>query len=163
MLRLLLSLELRLLLSEPLPQRRLLDVATELLRLLQLLLGAALRFQPLVRRRPLLHTLVGIHGRTCEGLSTSNAPLPWQVIGGGSGGLQCSKVAAKLGKKVACCDFVKPSPVGTTWGLGGTCVNVGCIPKKLMHAAATLGESAHDLESFGWTTASGEPLALKNS
>uniref|UniRef100_A0AAY4BI41 thioredoxin-disulfide reductase (NADPH) n=1 Tax=Denticeps clupeoides TaxID=299321 RepID=A0AAY4BI41_9TELE len=41
------------------------------------------------------------------------------VIGGGSGGLACSKE-------------------GTKWGLGGTCVNVGCIPKKLMHQAALL-------------------------
>ena len=62
------------------------------------------------------------------------------VIGGGSGGLAASKEAALLGKKVAVCDFVQPTPVGTTWGLGGTCVNVGCIPKKLMHQAALLGE-----------------------
>ncbi|RMX38762.1 hypothetical protein pdam_00018521, partial [Pocillopora damicornis] len=61
------------------------------------------------------------------------------VIGGGSGGLACSKEAAIIGKKVAVLDFVKPSPIGTTWGLGGTCVNVGCIPKKLMHQAAILG------------------------
>lgn len=37
-------------------------------------------------------------------------------------------------------DFVKPSPQGTKWGLGGTCVNVGCVPKKLMHYAGLLGE-----------------------
>lgn len=55
------------------------------------------------------------------------------VIGGGSGGLAAAKRAADLGKKVALADFVKPSPQNTTWGLGGTCVNVGCIPKKLMH------------------------------
>jgi len=73
------------------------------------------------------------------------------VIGGGSGGLAASKEAAKLGKKVAVLDFVKPSPAGTTWGLGGTCVNVGCIPKKLMHQAALLGESVKDAKSFGWT------------
>jgi len=72
------------------------------------------------------------------------------VIGGGSGGLACSKAAAKLGKKVAVCDFVKPSPVGTAWGLGGTCVNVGCIPKKLMHQAAQLGEAMKDAKSYGW-------------
>ncbi len=30
---------------------------------------------------------------------------------------------------------------GTKWGLGGTCVNVGCIPKKLMHQAGLLGEA----------------------
>lgn len=48
------------------------------------------------------------------------------VIGGGSGGLAASKEAVKQGaKKVAVLDFVKPSPAGTTWGLGGTCVNVG--------------------------------------
>ena len=39
-------------------------------------------------------------------------------------------------------DFVKPSPQGTKWGLGGTCVNVGCVPKKLMHYAGLLGESS---------------------
>jgi len=72
------------------------------------------------------------------------------VIGGGSGGLAASKEAAKLGKKVAVCDFVKPSPAGSTWGLGGTCVNVGCIPKKLMHQAALLGEAVKDATSFGW-------------
>jgi hypothetical protein len=55
------------------------------------------------------------------------------VIGGGSGGLACSKEAKKLGAKVAVLDYVKPSPQGSKWGLGGTCVNVGCIPKKLMH------------------------------
>ena len=48
--------------------------------------------------------------------------------------------AAQLGAKVACVDFVKPSARGTTWGLGGTCVNVGCIPKKLMHQAALLSK-----------------------
>ena len=73
-----------------------------------------------------------------------------QVIGGGSGGLACSKRAALLGKKVAVCDFVKPSPPGTKWGLGGTCVNVGCIPKKLMHQAAQLGEYMKDAKDYGW-------------
>ncbi len=63
------------------------------------------------------------------------------VIGGGSGGLAASKEAAKFGKKVAVFDFVKPTPIGTTWGLGGTCVNVGCIPKKLFHTASLVGES----------------------
>lgn len=48
-------------------------------------------------------------------------------IGGGSGGLAFVKEAARLGKKAACFDFVKPSHKGTTWGLGGTCVNVGCV------------------------------------
>jgi len=72
------------------------------------------------------------------------------VIGGGSGGLSCSKEAADLGKKVAVFDFVKPSPHGTTWGLGGTCVNVGCIPKKLMHHASLIGDSMKNTKAYGW-------------
>eukprot|EP00301_Raphidiophrys_heterophryoidea_P027949 c9907_g1_i1.p1 GENE.c9907_g1_i1~~c9907_g1_i1.p1 ORF type:complete len:515 (+),score=153.00 c9907_g1_i1:31-1575(+) len=72
------------------------------------------------------------------------------VIGGGSGGLAASKEAAQIGAKVAVLDYVSPSPQGTTWGLGGTCVNVGCIPKKLMHRAALVGEQLHDAQEFGW-------------
>eukprot|EP00897_Mesotaenium_endlicherianum_P007763 jgi/Mesen1/7014/ME000365S06155 len=72
------------------------------------------------------------------------------VLGGGSGGLATAKEAAKLGAKVACIDYVTPTPQGTQWGLGGTCVNVGCIPKKLMHHAGLLGESFADAREFGW-------------
>mmetsp|Transcript_60002 Transcript_60002/g.127064 ORF Transcript_60002/g.127064 Transcript_60002/m.127064 type:complete len:482 (-) Transcript_60002:409-1854(-) len=76
------------------------------------------------------------------------------VIGGGSGGLAAAKTAADLGAKVAVADFVKPSPAGTTWGLGGTCVNVGCIPKKLMHISSLYRETQADLASIGWDTKS---------
>ncbi|CAF1626277.1 unnamed protein product, partial [Didymodactylos carnosus] len=72
------------------------------------------------------------------------------VIGGGSGGLACSKEAKYFDKKVCVLDYVKPTPVGTTWGIGGTCVNVGCIPKKLMHQASLIGEYVHDSEDYGW-------------
>ncbi|KAL4655641.1 thioredoxin reductase 1, cytoplasmic-like [Arapaima gigas] len=72
------------------------------------------------------------------------------VIGGGSGGLACSKEAAALGKKVMVLDYVVPTPKGTTWGLGGTCVNVGCIPKKLMHQTALLRTALEDSRKFGW-------------
>uniref|UniRef100_A0A672IT50 thioredoxin-disulfide reductase (NADPH) n=1 Tax=Salarias fasciatus TaxID=181472 RepID=A0A672IT50_SALFA len=71
------------------------------------------------------------------------------VIGGGSGGLACSKEAAQLGQRVAVLDFVEPSAKGTRWGLGGTCVNVGCIPKKLMHQAALLGTAVKDVHTEG--------------
>lgn len=72
------------------------------------------------------------------------------VIGGGSGGLSTAREAVKHGAKVACLDFVKPSPAGSKWGLGGTCVNVGCIPKKLMHNAALLGEHSDTSSFYGW-------------
>lgn len=73
------------------------------------------------------------------------------VIGGGSGGLACSKRAVAYGKKVAVLDFVKPSPMGSQWGLGGTCVNVGCIPKKLFHTAALLHDHINDSKDYGWS------------
>jgi thioredoxin reductase (NADPH) len=72
------------------------------------------------------------------------------VIGGGSGGLASAKAANDLGAKVAVADFVKPSPAGTTWGLGGTCVNVGCIPKKLMHMSSLYKETQGDMHAMGW-------------
>lgn len=67
------------------------------------------------------------------------------IIGGGSAGLGFAiviyeyfkiKAAKKLGLSMVLFDYVTPSPRGTTWGLGGTCVNVGCIPKKLMHMSS---------------------------
>ena len=73
------------------------------------------------------------------------------VIGGGSAGLACAQEAADLGKKVTLLDYVKPSPAGSLWGLGGTCVNVGCIPKKLMHHAGLIRDSIRDAPSFGWS------------
>ncbi|XP_012277878.1 thioredoxin reductase 1, mitochondrial isoform X2 [Orussus abietinus] len=82
------------------------------------------------------------------------------VIGGGSGGLAAAKEAVEHGAKVAVLDYVTPSPRGTKWGLGGTCVNVGCIPKKLMHQAALLGEAIHDAAYYGWRLP--DPSAICN-
>ncbi|KAH8419575.1 hypothetical protein KR222_006965 [Zaprionus bogoriensis] len=72
------------------------------------------------------------------------------VLGGGSGGLACAKEACECGARVLCFDYVKPTPAGTKWGVGGTCVNVGCIPKKLMHQASLLGEAVHEAVAYGW-------------
>ncbi|XP_037869128.1 thioredoxin reductase 1, mitochondrial isoform X8 [Bombyx mori] len=82
------------------------------------------------------------------------------VIGGGSGGLACAKEAVNLGAKVTVLDYVTPSPQGTKWGLGGTCVNVGCIPKKLMHQAALLGESIHEAVAYGWEVPSLDAIKI---
>jgi len=73
------------------------------------------------------------------------------VVGGGSGGMAAAKRAAKHGARVVLFDYVNPSTQGTKWGLGGTCVNVGCVPKKLMHYAGIIGNTIHnDAEKFGW-------------
>jgi len=64
------------------------------------------------------------------------------TIGAGSGGVRASRVSASLGAKVA---------VAEERYLGGTCVNVGCIPKKLLVYASHYGEDFDDLAGFGWT------------
>jgi glutathione reductase (NADPH) len=63
------------------------------------------------------------------------------VIGGGSGGLACAQRAADYGAKVA---VVEPGP------LGGTCVNAGCVPKKIMFYAASLAENIRDASGYGF-------------
>lgn len=90
----------------------------------------------------------------CSSMADSPYDYDLFVIGGGSGGLAAAKAAADLGVKVAVADFVKPSPAGTTWGLGGTCVNVGCIPKKLMHISSLYREIQADAHGLGWDTKS---------
>jgi len=92
--------------------------------------------------------------------SSSSYDYDLVVVGGGSGGLACAKEAVSYGKKVAVLDFVTPSPHGTTWGLGGTCVNVGCIPKKLMHQAALLGEAIREAKDYGWEIENPEKIKI---
>lgn len=62
------------------------------------------------------------------------------AIGGGSGGLAVAEEAAKLGRRVA---IVEPRK------LGGTCVNAGCVPKKVMWYAAHLAQAVADAPGFG--------------
>jgi glutathione reductase (NADPH) len=66
------------------------------------------------------------------------------VIGGGSGGVRAARMAAQRGARVALAEML-----GTD-GLGGTCVNVGCIPKKLYSYAAHYGEAFEESHGFGW-------------
>jgi len=62
-------------------------------------------------------------------------------IGGGSGGLACAQRAAEFGAKVAVIESHR---------LGGTCVNVGCIPKKVMWNAASVALSLADASDYGF-------------
>ncbi|MBK6604775.1 MAG: glutathione-disulfide reductase [Leptospiraceae bacterium] len=66
------------------------------------------------------------------------------VIGGGSGGVRAARMAAQRGVRVALAEQ------GGTAGLGGTCVNVGCIPKKLYSYAAHYAEAFEESHGFGW-------------
>jgi glutathione reductase (NADPH) len=64
------------------------------------------------------------------------------VIGAGSGGVRASRMSASYGARVA---------IAEEGALGGTCVNVGCIPKKLFAYAAHFAEDFGDAAGFGWT------------
>lgn len=79
------------------------------------------------------------------------------VIGGGSAGLAAAKEATKFGVKVGLADYVRPTPIGTKWGVGGTCVNVGCIPKKLFHQAGYLGHEFTYLQRAGYDITRDKP------
>ena len=69
------------------------------------------------------------------------------VIGGGSGGVRAARVAAgEAGAKVALAEEDR---------YGGTCVQRGCVPKKLMVFASGYGEMAKDAQSYGWTVMAG--------
>jgi glutathione reductase (NADPH) len=63
------------------------------------------------------------------------------VLGAGSGGVRASRVSAGLGARVA---------VAEERRLGGTCVNVGCIPKKLLVYASHYPEAFEDATGYGW-------------
>ena len=64
------------------------------------------------------------------------------VIGGGSGGVRAARMSAQRGARVGLAEVAD---------MGGTCVNVGCIPKKLYSYAAHYAEAFEESHGFGWT------------
>lgn len=69
------------------------------------------------------------------------------VIGGGSGGVRGARIAASYGAKVVLAEEAR---------LGGTCVNVGCIPKKLFVYASHYAEAFEDARAYGWSPSAGD-------
>ena len=68
------------------------------------------------------------------------------IIGGGSGGVRAGRMSASFGARVA---------MAEERYMGGTCVNVGCVPKKLFAYAAHVHEEVRDAAGFGWKIADG--------
>lgn len=68
------------------------------------------------------------------------------VIGGGSGGLACAQRAAEYGARALLIEMHR---------LGGTCVNLGCVPKKVMWNAAQIAHALHDASAYGFDIAIG--------
>ncbi len=67
------------------------------------------------------------------------------VVGAGSGGVRASRVAARYGARVAVAEESR---------LGGTCVNLGCVPKKLLVYASHFRDEFEDAVGFGWSPSS---------
>lgn len=67
--------------------------------------------------------------------------VDYLVIGGGSGGLASARRAASYGAKVALVEAA---------ALGGTCVNVGCVPKKVMWNATEIADALHHAKGYGF-------------
>lgn len=65
------------------------------------------------------------------------------VIGAGSGGVRSARIAASLGAKVG---------IAEGKHFGGTCVNLGCIPKKIFSYAADYGAGFDEAKNYGWTS-----------
>lgn len=80
--------------------------------------------------------------------ATDRPPLPhgyqydFFVIGAGSGGVRASRIAANHGARVAVAEYA---------ALGGTCVNVGCVPKKLFVYGSHYKHDFSDSAAYGWT------------
>lgn len=73
----------------------------------------------------------------------SNFDYDLFVIGAGSGGVRAARMAAGFGARVA---------VAEDRYMGGTCVNVGCVPKKLYVYASEFGKGFKDAVGFGWSS-----------
>ena len=74
------------------------------------------------------------------------APTPkeydYVVVGGGSGGIASARRAGQYGAKAVVIEGKR---------LGGTCVNVGCVPKKITWTAAAIAETLHESKHYGFS------------
>jgi glutathione reductase (NADPH) len=82
-------------------------------------------------------------------MSTATSPFDLIVIGGGSGGVRAARFAAQRGARVA---------VVESGAMGGTCVNVGCVPKKMYSYGAQHGENLALARGYGWQVPEGITL-----
>jgi len=106
--------------------------------------------------RPFLATQKGFYptrltifriSRPYSKMSEEKYDFDYLVIGGGSGGIASSRRAASYGAKVAIVERTV---------IGGTCVNLGCVPKKLMFNAAHHADHLQDVEEYGFQGVNGK-------
>mmetsp|Transcript_26010 Transcript_26010/g.71638 ORF Transcript_26010/g.71638 Transcript_26010/m.71638 type:complete len:581 (+) Transcript_26010:146-1888(+) len=95
-------------------------------------------------RRTLLRPTFLTTTSTINEFSTNETEYDFDyfVIGAGSGGIASARRASAYGKRVALVESGR---------IGGTCVNVGCVPKKVMWNAARIAETVHDMSHYGFS------------
>ncbi len=91
-------------------------------------------FRELTARRSISLRFIGLFQ---DGVHSVDQAFDLISVGGGSGGLACAQRAAEYGAKAAVIESHR---------LGGTCVNVGCVPKKVMWNAASIALALADAE-----------------
>lgn len=79
-----------------------------------------------------------------------NFDYDFVVIGGGSGGVRASRIASTYGAKVLLIEGQSKHGPPNYSAIGGTCVNVGCVPKKLMVFASRYPSSIAESAGYGW-------------
>jgi len=83
------------------------------------------------------------HLRPAAGSNDGGYDYDLFVLGAGSGGVRASRISAGHGAKVGLADDLAV-------GLGGTCVNVGCVPKKLFSYGSEITQDVADAKGYGW-------------
>lgn len=94
---------------------------------------------------------------TTTSTDTTTEPYDLVVLGGGSGGVRCSRIAAGYGKRVILVETQLRHGAPNYSAIGGTCVNVGCVPKKLMVFASRYRHDMQLARGYGWDGATAGP------
>lgn len=94
-----------------------------------------------------------LRGLTSIRKMSSVTKFDYLVLGAGSGGIASARRSTEFGTNAAVIEHGR---------LGGTCVNVGCVPKKIMYCSASIAETLHDCKGYGFELNAKPTFSWKN-